>query len=142
MTINLKNIFTLGKRTSKMVDFQELKGIEGLQVSAISANLYKDARDDLSLFYFPDGANYAVAYTQNSIVSESITWNRANTKNNIKALVVNTKNANTFTGEQGQNGLDEIAKTLIDSLKILENENKYEKTKKKDILFASTGVIG
>ena len=142
MTINLKNIFTLGKRTSKMVDFQELKGIEGLQVSAISANLYKDARDDLSLFYFPDGANYTVAYTQNSIVSESITWNRANTKNNIKALVVNTKNANTFTGEQGQNGLDEIAKTLIDSLKILENENKYEKTKKKDILFASTGVIG
>ena len=40
-----------------------------------------------ALFYFPEGSNYAVAYTQSSIVSETITWNRENTKNNIKALV-------------------------------------------------------
>jgi glutamate N-acetyltransferase/amino-acid N-acetyltransferase len=75
-------------------------------------------------------------------VSESIIWNIKNTKNNIKALVVNTKNANTFTGEQGLTSLDDIAKTLLDSLKKIENENQYEKTKIKDILFASTGVIG
>ncbi len=142
MTIDLKNFIGANKRTSIMGDFQELKNIEGLQVSSISANLYKNGRDDLSLFYFPEGSNYAVAYTQNSIVSESIVWNRENTKNNIKALVVNTKNANTFTGEQGLNGLDDIAKTLVDSLKKFENENEYEKTKIKDILFASTGVIG
>jgi glutamate N-acetyltransferase/amino-acid N-acetyltransferase len=142
MTINLKNFLNINKKTSKMGDFQELKHIEGLQISAVSAELYRNGRDDLSLFYFPDGANYAVAYTQNSIVSESITWNRKNTKNNIKALVVNTKNANTFTGEQGISSLDEIAKTLVESLKKFENENEYEKTKIKDILFASTGVIG
>ena len=142
MTINLKNFLSSNKRTSKIGHFQELKDIEGLNVSAVSADLYENGRDDLSLFYFPDGANYAVAYTQNSIVSESITWNRENTKNNIKALVVNTKNANTFTGEQGLSSLDDIAKTLTESLRKLENENKYEKTKIKDILFASTGVIG
>jgi glutamate N-acetyltransferase/amino-acid N-acetyltransferase len=142
MEINLKNFLNFNKRASKMGDFQELKHIEGLHVAAISAGLYKNVRDDLSLFYFPEGSNHAVAYTQNSIVSESITWNRENTKNNIKALVVNTKNANTFTGVQGSSGLDEIAKTLVESLKKFENENKYEKTKIKDILFASTGVIG
>jgi len=142
MTINLKNFLSTNKKTSKMVEFQELKDIDGLQVSAVSANLYKNTRDDLSIFYFPDGANYAVAYTQNSIVSESITWNRENTKNNIKALVVNTKNANTFTGEQGSNSLDEVAKTLVECLKKYEKENEYEKTKIKDLLFASTGVIG
>jgi len=142
MKINLKNFLTSNKRTSKIGEFQELKYIEGLQVSAVSAGLYKNSRDDLSLFYFPEGSNYAVAYTQNSIVSESITWNRENTKNNIKALVVNTKNANTFTSEQGLSSLDEIAKTLRESLKKFESENQYEKTKKKDILFASTGVIG
>ena len=142
MTINLKNFLKPNERTSKMGDFQELKRIEGLQVSAVSADLYRNKRDDLSLFYFPGGSNYAVAYTQNSIVSESITWNRENTKNNIKALVVNTKNANTFTGDRGLSSLDEVAKTLVESLKKYENENAYEKTKKKDILFASTGVIG
>ena len=142
MTIDLKNFIGANKRTSIMGDFQELKNIEGLQVSSISANLYKNGRDDLSLFYFPEGSNYAVAYTQNSIVSESITWNEKNTKNSIKALVVNTKNANTFTGEQGLNSLDNIAKTLVESLKKYEIENNYEKTKTKEILFASTGVIG
>jgi glutamate N-acetyltransferase/amino-acid N-acetyltransferase len=142
MKINLKNFPNFDTKASKMGDFQELKDIEGLHVSAISADLYRKGRDDLALFYFPEGANHAVAYTQNSIVSESISWNRENTKNNIKALVVNTKNANTFTGEEGISNLDEIAKTLVESLKKLENENKYEKTKIKDILFASTGVIG
>ena len=142
MKINIKNFLSLGKKISKMGDFQEAKHIEGLQVSAISADLYKNKREDLALFYFPEGANYAVAYTKNAIVSESIIWNRENTKNNIKALVVNTKNANTFTGDQGINSLNEVAKKLIDSLKGLETENGYEKSKIKDLLFASTGVIG
>ena len=142
MTINLKNFLSRDKKLSKMGDFQELKDIEGLQVSSISADLYKSGRDDLSLFYFPGGANYAVAYTQNSIVSESIIWNRKNTKNNIKALVVNTKNANTFTGEQGLDSLNDIAKTLVEALRIIEEENGYDKIKVKDLLFASTGVIG
>ena len=142
MTINLKNFLSTNKSTSKMGDFQEVGHIAGLHVSAVSADLYKNGRDDLSLFYFPEGANHAIAYTKNSIVSESITWNRINTKNNIKALVVNTKNANTFTGEQGINSLDDIAKTLVEFLKKFETDNEYEKTKIKDILFASTGVIG
>ena len=142
MTINIKNFFGSSKKISKMGDFQELKHIEGVQVSAVSANLYKNGREDLSLFYFPGGANYAVAYTKSSIVSESITWNRDNTKNNIKALIVNTKNANTFTGTQGLDSLNEISKVLIDSLNNLEVENGYQKSKVKDLLFASTGVIG
>ncbi|MEK9638160.1 MAG: bifunctional glutamate N-acetyltransferase/amino-acid acetyltransferase ArgJ [Pelagibacteraceae bacterium] len=142
MSMDINNLFGSSKKISKMGDFQEIKHIEGLQISSVSADLYKSGREDLSLFYFPHGANYAVAYTQNSVVSESITWNRENTKNNIKALLVNTKNANTFTGDQGLKGLDEIAKTLIDSLRKIEIENDYDKTKMHELLFASTGVIG
>ncbi len=139
MTINLKNFLSLKLKKSNIGNFQDVKDIEGLQVSAVSADLYKNGRDDLTLFYFPGGSNYAVAYTKNTIVSESITWNRKNTKNNIKALIVNTKNANTFTGKQGLTSLDEIAKTLVENLK---NENTHEKINIKEILFASTGVIG
>ena len=139
MTINLKNSLSLKPKKSNIGNFQDVKDIEGLQVSAVSADLYKNGRDDLTLFYFPGGSNYAVAYTKNIIVSESITWNRKNTKNNIKALIVNTKNANTFTGKQGLTSLNEIAKTLVENLK---NENTHEKINIKEILFASTGVIG
>ena len=80
MTINLKNFLTTNKKISKMGEFQEIKHIEGLQVSSVSADLYKNGRDDISLFYFKEGTNYAVSYTASSIVSESITWNKKNAK--------------------------------------------------------------
>ena len=44
-------------------------------VSTICANLYSKPRDDLVMFYFRDGANYASVYTQSKIVSENIKWN-------------------------------------------------------------------
>ena len=91
MTINLKNLLNPNTKTSKMGDFQELKRIEGLSVSAVSADLYGDGRDDLSLFYFKDGAKYAALYTKSNIVSESIHWNLKVKNKSIKALLVNTK---------------------------------------------------
>ena len=50
MTINLKNFLDPGRKLSKMGEFQELKHIEGLEVSSVSADLYKNGRDDLALF--------------------------------------------------------------------------------------------
>jgi glutamate N-acetyltransferase/amino-acid N-acetyltransferase len=146
MTINLKNFLNDKIKMSKMGDFQELKQIEGLEISSVSADLYNNGRDDLSLFYFPEGANYAQLSTTNSIVSETINWNQKKTgKTTVRALMVNTKNANTFTGKQGLNSLDEISKNLSKNLTIKEsksNEGVSETIKPKDILFASTGVIG
>ena len=52
MTINLKNLLNPKAKPSKMGEFQELKPIDGLQISAVSADLYGDGRDDLTLFFF------------------------------------------------------------------------------------------
>ena len=46
-----------------MGQFQSLKQIDGLEMASISADLYKDGRDDLALFYFTKGANYATLTT-------------------------------------------------------------------------------
>ena len=145
MTLNLKNFLNDKKKMSKMGEFQELKDIQGLEISSISADLYNNGRDDLSLFYIKDGANYASVNTTSSIVSETIEWNKNSNKKHIKALIVNTKNANTFTGKQGLDSLEEIAKNLSKTLTIRDSKNKEgvnETVKIKDILFASTGVIG
>ena len=75
MTINLKNFLSDKSKLSKMGEFQDLKPLDGLEVSSISADLYNNGRDDLALFYFREGANYATLSTTNSIVSETITWN-------------------------------------------------------------------
>ena len=145
MTLNLKNFLNDKKKMSKMEEFQELKAIEGLEISSVSADLYGNGRDDVSLFYFKDGANYATLTTLNSIISETLEWNKKSNKKSIKALMVNTKNANTFTGEQGIESLNFLAKNLSKTLTIKESKKKegiYETVKLKDIIFASTGVIG
>ena len=59
MTINLKNFLSDKSKLSKMGEFQDLKPLDGLEVSSISADLYNNGRDDLALFYFKEGANYA-----------------------------------------------------------------------------------
>ena len=145
MTINLKNFLNDKSKLSKMGEFQELEAIDGLEISSVSADLYNNGRDDLSMFYFKNGANYATISTTNSIVSESINWNQNSNKKTVKALIVNTKNANTFTGKQGFESLDFIAKNLTRILTIRESKSETgitETVKIKDIIFASTGVIG
>ena len=145
MTINIKNFLSGKSKLSKMGEFQNLKQIEGLEMSSISADLYGDGRDDLVLFYFSKGANYATLTTTNSITSEFIPWNNNSHKKIIKGLLVNTKNANTFTGKQGKDSIDILAKNLSRVLTIKESKSKSgtsETVKTKDLIFASTGVIG
>ena len=145
MTINIKNFLNDKTKLSKMGEFQNLKQIDGLEMSSISADLYGDGRDDLALFYFSKGANYASLTTTNSITSEFIPWNNSSHKKIIKGLLVNTKNANTFTGKQGKEGIDILAKNLSRILTLKESKSKKgtnETVKIKDLIFASTGVIG
>ena len=145
MTINIKNFLNDKSKMSKMGEFQNLKQIEGLEMSSVSADLYGNGRDDITLFYFRDGANYATVSTTSSIISESIAWNNSSHKKSIKGLLVNTKNANTFTGKQGKDGLDILAKNLSRILTLKESKTEKgtsETVKVKDLIFASTGVIG
>tara|TARA_B100000686_G_scaffold342917_1_gene422862 strand:- start:11 stop:1315 length:1305 start_codon:yes stop_codon:yes gene_type:complete len=145
MTLNLKNLLNPKVKMSKMGEFQELKSIEGLEISSISADLYGDGRDDLCLFYFPEGANFGAVYTVSKITSASINWNLKIKRHFIKALLVNTKNANTFTGVKGAQGLKEIAHTLSKALTLKSSQSPTgvnEVVKITDLIFASTGVIG
>jgi len=127
-----------------MNDFQDLDHIDGVSISTVSANLYKTARDDLVMFYFRDGANHASVYTQSKIVSENIKWNLNTKSNKIKSLIINTRNANAFTGPAGYQGLKEIAEemSLKLSQKQIEDENKPKKILASEILFGCTGTIG
>ena len=144
MNFNLNNFLNTRNKNSKMGDFQDLDHIDGLSISTISANLYNSKRDDLVMFYFKNGANHASVYTQSKIISENIKWNLNIKSKKIKALVVNARNANAFTGKEGYKGLkllaDELSKKLTEKQKL--DESEPEKIKPTDILFACTGTIG
>ncbi len=144
MAINLDNLFNSMSKNSKMGDFQDLEHIDGLSISTTSANLYSKRRDDLVLFYFRKGANYASVYTQSKLISENIKWNLKINKKKIKAILINTRNANAFTGKEGFKGLKILADNLSEELTLKQksDEDKAEKIDSNDILFACTGTIG
>jgi glutamate N-acetyltransferase / amino-acid N-acetyltransferase len=145
MTLNLKNFFNPKSKMSKMGEYQVLKNIDGLEISAVSADLYGDGRDDMCLFYFPEGSNFAAVYTTSKVTSANINWNLKIKRHFVKALLVNTKNANAFTGRKGAQGLKEVANTLAKSLTIKSSQEPKgvkDIVKITDLLFASTGVIG
>jgi len=127
-----------------MGDFQDLEHVDGISISTISANLYNNPRDDLVMFYFREGANYASVYTQSKIISENIKWNLNLKNKKINALMVNTRNANAFTGKKGYQGLKELADELAIHLSIKQknDEEKPKKIKPNQILFGCTGTIG
>jgi glutamate N-acetyltransferase / amino-acid N-acetyltransferase len=129
---------------SKMNDFQDLDHIDGVAISAVSANLYNSPRDDLVMFYFRDGANYASVYTQSKIISENIKWNLNKKSKKIKTLIINTRNANAFTGIKGYQGLKEIAEeiSLLLSKKQIEDEENPKTISIDEIIFGCTGTIG
>ena len=144
MTTNITRYFQFQNIKSKMSDFQDLDHIDGLSISTTSANLYNNSRDDLVMFYFRKGANFASVYTQSKIKSENIKWNLNLRCKKIKTLVVNTRNANAFTGKKGYQGLKEIADELSYKLSTKQNsdEDKPEKVLPNQILFGCTGTIG
>tara|TARA_B100002051_G_scaffold212733_1_gene204521 strand:- start:4897 stop:6192 length:1296 start_codon:yes stop_codon:yes gene_type:complete len=125
--------------------YQDLEHLDGIGLSAVSANLYEDKkRDELVIFYFRKGANFASVYTQSNIRSENIKWNLNNSKDKIHALLVNTRNANSFTGKEGYKSINNIASLISELLtkKQINDEEEPKKIKIKNLMFASTGTIG
>ncbi len=127
-----------------MGQFQDLDHLDGLSISSVSANLYNSNRDDLAMFYFRDGANFASVYTQSKILSENIKWNLNQKTQKIFSLLINTRNANSFTGEQGYRSMqhlaDFVSKYLTEKQK--EDEDDPKIIKSKNIIFGCTGTIG
>ncbi len=144
MGINLTNFLSSKSKNKRMMEFQDLDHIDGVSISTVSANLYNSTRDDLVMFYFRDGANYASVYTQSKIVSENIKWNLNQKSKKVFSLTINTRNANCFTGKQGYKSLEKIAELTSEKLsqKQKEDDQHPKKIKSKEIIFGCTGTIG
>ena len=144
MGINLTNFLSSKSKNKRNIEFQDLDHLDGLAISTVSANLYDDKRDDLAMFYFRSGANYASVYTQSKIISENIKWNLSVKTKKIYSLIVNTRNANCFTGKQGFKSLEKIADLISEKLsdKQKKDEDFPKKIKSKEIIFGCTGTIG
>ncbi len=144
MGINISNFINSKSKNHKMIDFQDLDHLDGLSISTVNADLYKTKRDDLVMFYFRGGANFATVYTKSKILSENIKWNLNQKAKKIFSLIVNTKNANSFTGDHGYKSMQSIAEAVSLELtkKQKQDEDEPKQIKTKNIIFGCTGTIG
>ncbi len=144
MGINLTNFLSSKSKNKRIGEYQDLDHIDGLSISTVSANLYGNNRDDLVMFYFREGANYSSVYTQSKIISENIKWNINQKSKKIYSLIINSRNANCFTGKQGYRSLEKISELVCQKLneKQKKDEDDPKKIKTKEIIFGCTGTIG
>ena len=84
----------------------ELKPVKGIELGFAQAGIKKPNRKDLLVMKLAEGATVAGVFTKNRFCAAPVQVSKANLAavaagKPIRALVVNTGNANAGTGEQG-----------------------------------------
>lgn len=106
----------------------------GFQASGISAGLKRSGRPDVALAFSASPLIWAFSGTTNLLQAPCVTRNRAlySAGGKVRALLVNSGNANCANGEAGAKDNEQMASSVASLLGIQSAE----------VLTASTGVIG
>jgi glutamate N-acetyltransferase / amino-acid N-acetyltransferase len=111
----------------------DLPAIAGVRLATAEAGIRYAGRTDVLLTLFTPGTTTAGVFTKSKCPSAPVEWCRAHLKaGKARALVVNSGNANAFTGKSGR------AATKLTA----EIAAKSAGCKPGEIFLASTGVIG
>ena len=115
---------------------KEIKGgvtaPKGFLASGIHCGLKKEKKD-LALIYSDSLCDAAAAYTQNLVKGQPIQVTKEHLANGkAQAVIINSGNANTCTGDEGKAKAFQMAQVIADEIGIAPT----------DVIVASTGVIG
>ena len=87
-----------------LIQAQDLHAVAGIRIGVAQAGVRKAGRDDLTVFLLPEGASVAGVFTQNRFCAAPVQICQAvlsTARAGVRALLVNTGNANAGTGLQG-----------------------------------------
>jgi len=111
----------------------KLAPISGVRLGAGPAGIKYEGRDDVLMAVMAPGTTVAGVFTTSKTASAPVDWCRAAlAQKSARALVVNSGNANAFTGRNGV----EAARATADAAAALAGCRPQE------VFLASTGVIG
>ncbi|MBU6528188.1 bifunctional glutamate N-acetyltransferase/amino-acid acetyltransferase ArgJ [Methylocystis sp. MJC1] len=111
----------------------EIAPLDGVRFAAGAANIRYAGRTDVMLAIMDEGAAVAGVFTKSKCPSGPVDWCRAKLKGGkAKALLVNSGNANAFTGKVGAEAVKLSAKIAAAATGASDRQ----------IFIASTGVIG
>jgi glutamate N-acetyltransferase/amino-acid N-acetyltransferase len=110
-----------------------LPSIQGVRFATCEAGIRYANRTDLLLVLLDPGTTVAGVLTQSKTASAPVEWCRARLAHGLaRVLVVNSGNANAFTGSRGREAVRLTAAAAAQAAECLEA----------DVYLASTGVIG
>ena len=110
-----------------------MPAIAGVKLAAASAGIRYKGRTDLLLAVMDSGTAVAGVFTKSKCPSAPVEWCRAKLgRGEARALVVNSGNANAFTGNTGRQATKLTAEIAAKALRC----------KPAEVFLASTGVIG
>jgi glutamate N-acetyltransferase / amino-acid N-acetyltransferase len=113
--------------------FPDLPPIEGVRLATAAAGIRYPGRTDVLLALFDPGTTVAGVFTRSRCPSAPVDWCRAHLKRGAaSALVVNSGNANAFTGKSGRDST-KLTATIAAAA---------AGCKPSQVFLASTGVIG
>jgi glutamate N-acetyltransferase/amino-acid N-acetyltransferase len=122
-------------RTSPLApaEFPDLPPVEGVRVATAAAGIRYAGRADVLLALFQEGTTVAGVFTRSKCPSAPVDWCRARLKSGkAAALVVNSGNANAFTGKRGSEAARMTAQLAAAATGCPASQ----------VFLASTGVIG
>ncbi len=108
-----------------------LSAAEGYKTAGISGGI-KNCKKDLAILYSEYDTAAAGVFTQNIVQAAPVHLCRAHLSNPIRAIVINSGNANACTGDQGRKDASLMAEKTAAALGI----------KSGQVMVCSTGVIG
>ena len=113
--------------------YPDLPAIAGVRFATAEAGIKYKNRTDVLLMAFDEGTVAAGVLTRSKCSSAAVDWCRANLPGGkARGLVVNSGNANAFTGTKGKDSVQQTAEIAAKALGCSTGE----------IFLASTGVIG
>src|SRR5581483_79447 len=113
--------------------FPVMPTIDGVRLATAAAGVRYQGRTDVMLAVFDEGTSVAGVFTRSKCPSAPVEWCRARVKGaRARALVVNSGNANAFTGKNGRDACAFTAKLAAQAVGCKIGE----------VFLASTGVIG
>lgn len=113
--------------------YPELPDIAGVRFATAEAGIKYKNRTDVLLVTLDEGTSVAGVFTRSKCPSAAVDWCRDNLPGGrARALLVNSGNANAFTGKKGKAAVALSADIVSKALGVAPSE----------IFLASTGVIG
>lgn len=113
--------------------FPEMPALRGVRMATAAAGIKYKNRTDVLLMVFDAPAAVAGVFTRSKCPSAPVDFCRANLPGGVaRAVVVNSGNANAFTGAKGKAATELTAKSAAEAVGCGDHE----------IFLASTGVIG